>query len=518
MKKILAIVLSCMLIVGVVFALVLTSSAEETLLDLVKYKVTGSDTMYELHDGDPAATVGEGTIEFVDGVLTLSNTTGLTRLELCGAADDIRTVTVNVEGVNTWAGGAGSMFPHHIKATFVGDNSAEDKLVISGAGGYLVLANSDADLTFRNVGVSVNATSGNSAVQLGTGSNLILEGNTTFHIEHVANNGLDIRSGTLTVRDTAQLTITSNGTNSINFNATTLNVVVEDSAKIVVTGNTANGTVNVTSLTVKDDAYVEITMPDGTRCVNSAAVVNGLVEGDLAGSSVMITAIPVPAVPANVAVSDITDTAATVTWDAVEYATSYEVYLGEDKVATVTETTAALTNLTAGTDYSVTVKAVNDSGTSDASAAAAFTTEVDEGNDKDVIGDYVAGQQPSEVIAVDIVWGALEFTYTDAVAGVWNPETHTYDGGVAAEWTCEDGADEITVINHSNVAVEATFAYNKTVDTVDGAFSNNGVLNLDSAVGTAVAEAPSGTVTLTLSGTLTEQTAGKVGTVVVTVD
>ena len=76
----------------------------------------------------------------------------------------------------------------------------------------------------------------------------------------------------------------------------------------------------------------------------------------------------------------------------------------------------------------------------------------------------------------------------------------------------------ITVTNHSNVGVKAAFAYTKAVETVTGTFSGGGSLSLATAVGTTRDAAPSGSVALTLGGTLTAETAGKVGTVTVTIE
>ena len=50
----------------------------------------------------------------------------------------------------------------------------------------------------------------------------------------------------------------------------------------------------------------------------------------------------------------------------------------------------------------------------------------------DVKGTYVPGSGTATVYSVDIAWGSLEFTYTDASKGTWNPENHSYDGAVAA--------------------------------------------------------------------------------------
>lgn len=68
------------------------------------------------------------------------------------------------------------------------------------------------------------------------------------------------------------------------------------------------------------------------------------------------------------------------------------------------------------------------------------------------------------VYKVDISWGAMKFEFNNQ-AGKWDTEQHKYvaDGGVEQEWT-EDGFIDgtnnlITVVNHSNGAVDASFTY-----------------------------------------------------------
>ena len=137
----------------------------------------------------------------------------------------------------------------------------------------------------------------------------------------------------------------------------------------------------------------------------------------------------------------------------------------------------------------------------------------------DVKGTYVAGGSSATVYSVDITWGSMEFTYTSASNGTWNPTTHRYDGGGSGNWSCTGDANKITVTNHSNAAVNAQFSYapESGYTGISGTFSNN-TLNLATAVGTEVSNAPSGSVTLSLTGELSSETAAntKIGTVTVT--
>lgn len=140
----------------------------------------------------------------------------------------------------------------------------------------------------------------------------------------------------------------------------------------------------------------------------------------------------------------------------------------------------------------------------------------------DVTATYVAGSSGSTggtVYSVDIVWGDMAFTYTEE-AGVWDPATHQTTGAGGGIWkaTSPDG-NKIKVTNHSNAAVTATFSYAAATgyDTISGSF-DKATLNLATAVGTEVSNAPSETAALTLTGALasTVTTSTKIGTITVT--
>ena len=128
---------------------------------------------------------------------------------------------------------------------------------------------------------------------------------------------------------------------------------------------------------------------------------------------------------------------------------------------------------------------------------------------------YKEGSAADEVVSVDITWGAMTFTYTDGADGKWDPATHSYGAKGTGSWAASDNA--ITVTNHSNTGIKATFAYTQAVETVTGTFSNEGVLELATAENTTKDSAPNGTVTLELGGTLAAADAGKVGTVTISI-
>lgn len=151
--------------------------------------------------------------------------------------------------------------------------------------------------------------------------------------------------------------------------------------------------------------------------------------------------------------------------------------------------------------------------------AASPITSIGGTNSADVKGTYVAGGTATTVYSVDIAWGSMEFTYTDASQGTWDPQTHKYGGGVDSTWSCAEDANKIEVTNHSNAAVNAQFSYasESEYSEISGAFTKD-TLDLDSAEGREFSNAPSDRVTLSLTGELSSDTLAstKIGTVTVT--
>ena len=121
----------------------------------------------------------------------------------------------------------------------------------------------------------------------------------------------------------------------------------------------------------------------------------------------------------------------------------------------------------------------------------------------EISGTYTPGTA-DEIISVDVAWEAMDFTYTGASQGTWNPVTHAYEGATEGGWS--DNTPAITVTNHSNVAVNATLGFTANVTGVVGTFTEasgtetDNVLELATAVGTEVANAPTATANFGISG------------------
>ena len=140
----------------------------------------------------------------------------------------------------------------------------------------------------------------------------------------------------------------------------------------------------------------------------------------------------------------------------------------------------------------------------------------------DVKATYVAGSAGGTVYSVDITWGDMEFTYKAGSEGTWNPEPHTTSGSSAGQWTVNnEGGNKIVVTNHSNAAITATLTYTPAsgYNGISGSFGEKGSINLVTAVGTEVNNAPTDTAYLTLSGELDSNTANstKIGTITVVI-
>ena len=146
------------------------------------------------------------------------------------------------------------------------------------------------------------------------------------------------------------------------------------------------------------------------------------------------------------------------------------------------------------------------------------------GQTQTVTGNYQAAAEAGTVYSVDIQWGSLEFTY-EVPAQVWDTETHTYKSPDDAipQWVCEDGANQVTVVNRSNAGIDVTVTTDMGESGITATVSDEGKFILASADATITAENATGqetkgSVTITLAGELSkEHTAGSaIGTVTVT--
>lgn len=131
-----------------------------------------------------------------------------------------------------------------------------------------------------------------------------------------------------------------------------------------------------------------------------------------------------------------------------------------------------------------------------------------------VSGKYSGGTAVAEVVSVDVAWGAMEFTYKEA-GQYWDAASHTTKTNNDATWTAS--GNTITVKNHSNVGITASFNFTKAEGTnVEGSFSQNSVSLKRAAEGSEL-DSQKAEVTFNItSGSIAADTTS-LGTITVTI-
>lgn len=91
----------------------------------------------------------------------------------------------------------------------------------------------------------------------------------------------------------------------------------------------------------------------------------------------------------------------------------------------------------------------------------------------DVGGTFQAADEAATVISVDVVWEAMDFTYTGASQGTWNPNEGIYENAVAGAWS--DHTPSITLQNHSNADLSVDFDFTQAngVTGIVGTFTRD---------------------------------------------
>ena len=105
------------------------------------------------------------------------------------------------------------------------------------------------------------------------------------------------------------------------------------------------------------------------------------------------------------------------------------------------------------------------------------TTNITDANGSDSHNVYVTyqeGESSPTIYSVDIVWQSMKFIYTAESKDNWNSTDHKYETITPASWSFANNS--ITVTNHSNVPITASFSYTSAVafdGIVNGSFTND---------------------------------------------
>lgn len=125
----------------------------------------------------------------------------------------------------------------------------------------------------------------------------------------------------------------------------------------------------------------------------------------------------------------------------------------------------------------------------------AVTNDGTAGTEIEVNGTFTAAADPSIVVSADVTWNKLSFTYQDGYKH-WDAEKHM---DVADEGAWETTKKNITVTNHSNTSIKASFEFPANVEGLNGSFDKT-EFDLASAENTTTENAPTGTTSFGISG------------------
>jgi len=204
-------------------------------------------------------------------------------------------------------------------------------------------------------------------------------------------------------------------------------------------------------------SYTVTGLKSGTQYSFTVAASN---TSGASGQSAAVDVLLAPSAPTGLQAGDTTATSTTLTWGAVTGAQTYEVY--EDgasvPVATgLTGTTYALTGLSPGTSYTFTVRAVDATGQSDASAALAVNTPAigsiqltSSGTDVFVNTAFVVTGTVYDVNQAAVAGATVSLS---SPAGVWSATgtsheavTTTASGEFSASWTAPSSEPSVTTV------------------------------------------------------------------------
>ena len=162
-----------------------------------------------------------------------------------------------------------------------------------------------------------------------------------------------------------------------------------------------------------------------------------------------------------VAATALSDTEIALTWEAVEDALSYNIYSADTLVANVTELTYTVTGLTAETEYTFVVKAVNEVGESEASNVATATTLVP----APTFADY-------RLESVATSWGNTAYTYDEEMQ---NTVVSIDEDGLITEVTYNEAGQIASAVATVEEVDEEGNPVETVISGVEYEYDENGV-------------------------------------------
>ena len=135
-------------------------------------------------------------------------------------------------------------------------------------------------------------------------------------------------------------------------------------------------------LSVSETTHIATSLQAGREYCFTVTAVNDGGESakseDDCATTLVEEGVEKPATPQNFTMKALVKNELQLSWDAVEGATEYNIYEGEEVIATVSVTNVDLADLESGKEYCFSVTAVNDGGESDKTEEVCETTLADE--------------------------------------------------------------------------------------------------------------------------------------------
>ena len=233
---------------------------------------------------------------------------------------------------------------------------------------------------------------------------------------------------------------------------------------------------------------------DSSGGIQPGAIIDNLSIEETGGDT------PAPCdAPTALAASNITETSAEVSWNGT--ASSYEVRLAGGTAETVTTTSKTFTGLTAGTAYTVEVRAVCESSQS-AWVSTSFTTQNAQGVTAPTVTTLAATSVTHEAATLNgtITAGSEEIT----------DQGFKYKATTATEWITVAATGTTLTATVNNLTAETAYEYKAFATTASGTFEGQ-VMNFTTAEAPVIVTPP--TVTTLAATSVTHEAATLNGTI-----